>query len=151
MAPSHHPKKGLIHMWPANRFINPTRAHDRLCELSGQKSGRTQVPRISRIFVSNFLPNFAPKFPRNFRGVFVLRFPGNGDQKKFTKNPRPFSMQNSQANTKKIFTKFFWRAGKVMNSAFLAWENRQIHDGLWARRGFLNLCVGHMRIDLFSG
>ena len=22
-------------------------------------------------------------------------------------------MQNSQANTKKIFTKFFWRAGKV--------------------------------------
>ena len=23
-------------------------------------------------------------------------------------------MQNCQANTKKIFTKFFWRAGKVM-------------------------------------
>ena len=26
-------------------------------------------------------------------------------------------MQNSQANTKKIFTKFFWRAGKVTKGA----------------------------------
>ena len=43
----------------------------------------------------------------------MLRFVGDGDQKKFTKNPRHFSMQNSQANTKKIFTKFFRRAGKV--------------------------------------
>ena len=31
----------------------------------------------------------------------MLRFVGNGDQKKFTKNPGHFSMQNSQANTKK--------------------------------------------------
>ena len=43
----------------------------------------------------------------------MLRFVGDGDQKKFTQNPRHFSMQNSQASTKKIFTKFFWRAGKV--------------------------------------
>ena len=43
----------------------------------------------------------------------MLRLVGNGDQKKFTKNPRHFSMQNSQANTKKIFTKCFWRGGKV--------------------------------------
>ena len=43
----------------------------------------------------------------------MLRFGGDGDQKKFTENPRHFSMENSQANTKKIFTKFFWRAGKV--------------------------------------
>ena len=75
----------------------------------GQKSCRTKVPRIFRIFV----PNFAPNFPRIFRGVFVLCFVGIGDQKKFAKNPRLFSMQNSQANTKKIFTKCFWRAGKV--------------------------------------
>ena len=79
----------------------------------GQESRRTKVPRIFRIFVPNFALNFAPNFPRNFRGLFVLRFVGDGDQKKFTKNPRHFSMQNSQANTKKIFTKFFWRAGKV--------------------------------------
>ena len=43
----------------------------------------------------------------------MLRFVGNGDQKKITKNPRLFSMQNSLANTKKLFTKCFWRAGKV--------------------------------------
>ena len=50
----------------------------------------------------------------NFRGYFVFRFVGDGDQKKFTKNPRHFSIQNSQANTKKnLFTKFFWRAGKI--------------------------------------
>ena len=81
----------------------------------GQKSRRTKVPRIYRIFDPNFAPNFSPNFPRIFRGLFVLRFVGNGDQKKFTKNPRHFSMQNSQANTKKIFTKCFWRGGKVMS------------------------------------
>ena len=31
----------------------------------------------------------------------MLRFVGDGDQKKFTENPHHFSMQNSQANTKK--------------------------------------------------
>ena len=82
-------------------------------DLLGQKSCRTKVSRIFRIFVPNFAPNFAPNFPRIFRGLFVLRFVGDGEQKKFTKNPRHFSMQNSQANTKKIFTKFFWRAGRV--------------------------------------
>ena len=79
----------------------------------GQKSCRTKVSRSFRIFVPNFAPNFAPNFPRIFRGHFVLHFVGDGDQKKITKNPRHFSMQNFQANTKKIFTKFFWRAGKV--------------------------------------
>ena len=62
-------------------------------------------------------PNFAPNFPRIFRGFFVPRFVGNGDQKKFTQNPRHFSVQNSQANTKKIFTKCFWREGKVRNQS----------------------------------
>ena len=46
----------------------------------------------------------------------MLRFVGDGDQKNFNKNPRHFSMQNPQANTKKIFTKFFWRVGKVIKS-----------------------------------
>ena len=32
----------------------------------------------------------------------MLRFVGDGDQKKFTKNPRHFSMQISQAKRKKI-------------------------------------------------
>ena len=85
----------------------------------GQKSCRTKVSRIFRIFV----PNFAPNFPRIFRGLFVLRFVGDdGDQKKFTKNPHHFSMPNSQANTKKIFTKCFWRAGRVRKS----WKSPRI-------------------------
>ena len=46
-------------------------------------------------------------FPK-FWGVFG----GNADQKKFTKIPRNFSMQNSQASSKKNSTKIFWRAGK---------------------------------------
>ena len=69
--------------------------------LLGQESCRTKVSRIFRYFVPNFAPNFAPNFPRIFPGLFALRFVGDGDQKKFTKNPRHFSMQNSQANPKK--------------------------------------------------
>ena len=79
------------------------------------RSGKLQneSSRISRYFVPSFAPNFAPNFPRIFRGLFALRFVGDGDQKKITKNPRHFSMQNSQANTKKTFTKFFWKVHKV--------------------------------------
>ena len=58
----------------------------------------------------------------------MLRFVGDGDQKKFTKNPRHFSMQNSQANTKKIFTTFFWRAGKITNPG-KDWEKESIPSG----------------------
>ena len=55
---------------------------------------------------SNFCPGFCPEFLSEisrffFWGFFVLCFVGNGDQKKITKNPRYFSMQNSQANTEK--------------------------------------------------
>ena len=78
----------------------------------GQKSRRTKVPRIFRIFIPNFAPNSALDFPRICRGVFVLRFVVNGDNQKFPKNPRHFSMQNSQANTEKKFTKGFWRGDK---------------------------------------
>ena len=88
--------------------------------LLGQKSCRTKVPRIFRISVPNFAPNFAPNFPRILRGLFVLRFVGDGDQKKFTKNPRHFSMQNSPGKHEKIFTKFFWRAGKLT-----CWQNSE--------------------------
>ena len=56
----------------------------------GQKSCRTKVSRIFRIFVPNFAPIFAPNFPRNVWGAFVLRFVGDGDQKKFTKIPAIF-------------------------------------------------------------
>ena len=75
---------------------------------------QNESSRTFRIFVPNFAPNFAPNFSRIFRGFFVLHFVGDGDQQKFTNNPRHFSMQNSQANTKKILTEFFWRAGKAI-------------------------------------
>ena len=39
------------------------------------------------MFVSDFLPNFPPSFPRIFRIFFVLCFPGNGDQNLNTKSP----------------------------------------------------------------
>ena len=56
----------------------------------------TNVTTIYDIFCPvPFLPS-----PFGFRR-FVLRFVGDGGQKKITKNPRHFSMQNSQANTKK--------------------------------------------------
>ena len=71
--------------------------------LLGPKSCRTKVPRIFRIFVPNFAANFAPDFPRIFRGVFVLRFVGNGDQKKFTKNPCLFQYKIPR-QTRKIYS-----------------------------------------------
>ena len=76
------------------RFAFPGARNPRIYRISrfGQKSCRTKVSRIFRIFVPNFAPNFAPNFPRIFRGLFVHRFVGDGDQKKFTKNPRHFSM-----------------------------------------------------------
>ena len=63
---------------------------------------------------SNFRPEFCPEFASNFPRIFRASFRGRRRPEKIhQKNPRHFSMQNSQANTKKIVTKFFWRAGKV--------------------------------------
>ena len=115
-----------------------TRTDPKRTETLGQETCRTKVSRVFRIFVPNFAPNFAPFFPRFFFwGVFVLRFVGDGDQKKFTKNPRRFSMQNSRANTKKIFTKFFWGAGKVTKrtrngpkASSLGWDHWDGRGGL---------------------
>ena len=78
----------------------------------GQKSCRTKFPRIFWIFV----PNFARILLRiflEFSRIFRASIRGKPRPEKITENPRHFSMQNSQPNTKKIFTKCFWRAGKV--------------------------------------
>ena len=64
------------------------------------RSGKLQNESFPNF--SNFCPEFCSEFSRIFRGLFVLRFVGDGDQKKFTKNPRHFSMQNSRVNTKNI-------------------------------------------------
>ena len=74
--------------------------------------------KSSPIFFSNFCPGFCPEFCSEFSPIFVNSFRASfrGErrlEKKITKNPLHFSMQNSQANTKKIFTKSFWRGDKV--------------------------------------
>ena len=66
------------------------------------------------VYAPSICPEFCSEFSPNYlRGVFVLRFVGNGDEKKFTKKPRHFSRQNSQASKKKYSQNVFWRAGKV--------------------------------------
>ena len=73
-----------------------------LSSFLGQKSCRTKVSRIFRIFVPNFAPNFAPNFPRIFRGLFVLRFVGGGDQKKIhQKSPAIFQCKIPRQTRKK--------------------------------------------------
>ena len=81
-------------------------------EKKGRKVAEQKFPNCLN-FRPEFYPEFCSEVSRIFRGVFVLRFVGNGDQKNFTKDPRHFSMQNSRANTKKKFTKSLWGAGKV--------------------------------------
>ena len=56
----------------------------------GQKSCRTKLPRIFRIFVLNLAPNFAPNFPRIFRDFFVLRFVGETETWKNHQKAPPF-------------------------------------------------------------
>ena len=104
-------QKGKPRTFPNPLSENPLSAtHDFL----GQRSCRTKVSRSFRIFLPQFCPEFCSEISPNFSRTFRASFRGKRRPEKFTKNPRHFSMQNSQANTKKIFTKSFWRAGKVI-------------------------------------
>ena len=69
-------------------------------------------------------------FPEIFKGIFVLRFPGNGNQKKNHQNPRPFSMQNSLANTNKNIHKMFLesRQSNLAQACFLHDSCHRHHD-----------------------
>ena len=84
------------------------------------RSGKLQNESFSNF--SNFRPEFCPEFcsgifPLNFSRTFRASFRGRRETRKNSpKIPAIFQMQNSQANTQKIFTKFFWRAGKVTNN-----------------------------------
>ena len=89
-------------------------------------------------FRPGFFPEFCSEFPPKFSRTFRASFHGRRRPEKFTKNPRHFSMQNSQANTKKKFTKFFWRAGKVRISS---WVSRRILLRIFrGPRGLFVLC-----------
>ena len=52
--------------------------------VGSEMSQNESSPNFS-IFRPEFCPEFCSEFPPNFRGVFVLRFVGNGGQKKITK------------------------------------------------------------------
>ena len=87
-------------------IINPV--PDTVKIMLGQKSCRTKVLRIFRIFLPDFLLRIFLEF---FEDFLWSLFPRKRRPQKFTKNPRHFSMPKPQANTKKIFTKVFWRGG----------------------------------------
>ena len=74
---------------------------------------------IFRIFGPNFAPNFAPNFPPNFSRTFRASCSWETETRKNSpKIPAIFSMQNSQANTKKSIHKMFLRReGKVRDFA----------------------------------
>ena len=78
--------------------------------LLGQSEWQNESsPNFSRMFV----PNLAPNFPRIFRGVFVLSFPGNGDQKHFHQKSLPFFNTKFPGNYATNDSQCFRREGKV--------------------------------------
>ena len=76
----------------------------------GQKSCRTKVSRIFRIFVPNFCPEFCSEFFPNF-SCFVSWETEN--RKNSPKIPAIFQCKIPRQTQKKVFTKLFRRAGKV--------------------------------------
>ena len=66
VAPPHHPtKQGPIHMWPANRLINPTRAHVPLwiCHLLGCSAPtKTYFIPPSPNSLTDTLPDLCPSW-----------------------------------------------------------------------------------------
>ena len=92
----------------------------------------------------------------------MLHFAGDGDQKIFTKNPRHFSMQNSQANSKKKSTIFFLESsqGKKPYTALLEcrtflcrkkWvPQRKDFGGGYGFPGFYRVFVSTTGLESFS-
>ena len=112
-APIKGPSKVLLYHWTYNYYI-ASRYFPELIIL-GQKSRRTKVSRIFRFFVwilPRILLRIFPDFFEEF-SCFILGGGGDGDQKKIYQKSRHFSMQNSQAHSKKKSTTFFWRSVKV--------------------------------------
>ena len=69
---------------------------------------------------SNFRPQFSSELSPNFSRIFRALFPRKRrPQKIHPKSHAFFQCQNPQAHTKKMFTKSFWRADKVINETFV--------------------------------
>ena len=91
--PSERPRRGL---WenPQTPPQSPLRG-----KFFGQRSCRTKVSRIFRIFVPNFAPNFAPNFSRIFRASFRGR---RRPEKIHQKSPPFFNMKFPGKHEKNI-------------------------------------------------
>ena len=77
-----------------------------------EKLQNESSPNFSN-FRPEFCPEFCSEFSPNFSGSFRASFRGKRRPEKIHQKSPPFSIQNSQANTRKIFTKCFWRVGKM--------------------------------------
>ena len=89
-----------------------------LKKLLGNYFRSEKLQNESSPIFSNFRPEFCPRillriFPEFFEELSCFVSWETETRKNSPKIPAFFQMQNSQANTKKIFTKCFWRAGTV--------------------------------------
>ena len=99
----------------------------------GQKSCRPKVSQIFGIFVPDFAPNVAPNFPRIFRGLFVLRFVGDGEQKKIHQKSPPFFNAKFPGKHEKIIHKVLLESRQ--SNTFFGLENVAPAGGALHKRG----------------
>ena len=110
------PTTKFLYVWVHTKGVMEQHASQKGFRRLFIRSGKLQnesFPNFS-IFRPEFCPEFWSEFSPNFSRIFRASFHGRRRPEKIHQKSRHFSMQNSQANTQKIFTKFFWRAGKVV-------------------------------------
>ena len=81
--------------------------------IRSEKLQNESSPNFSN-FGPEFCLEFSPNFPRIFRASFRLK---RRPQKIHSKSPPFFNAKFAGKHEQKTFTKFFWRGGKVKNSA----------------------------------
>ena len=89
----------------------------------GQRSCSMKVPRIFRI-LSRTLPRILLRIFLDFSRSFRASFGGRQRPEKFTKNPHHFSMQNSEANSKKKIHKSFLESRQISSGVSQSEEIR---------------------------
>ena len=100
-----------------------THTHFVVVNFLGQKSCRTNVPQIFRVFVPNFAPSFAPDSARFFEefSCFI-----SSETEILTKNLHHFSVQNSQTNSQRNSTEV---SGERAKQRFLSSRPKNLRLG----------------------
>ena len=93
--------------------------------LSGQKSCRTKVPRISRISVPNFAPNFAPNFPEIFEDFSCFVSWETETRKKIHQKSPPFFNAKFPGKHEKNIHKMFLESRQSNFLGFRAGRARE--------------------------